>query len=235
MTTDQNYQQIYRVGGMLDAGFVGQITYTISLDQVYDELDIHFSFDKRLYSESDVTPELIDRLQTLCTAKYNAPTYPVEEFRQTILHEMKTEIHTMAELNDDFIGCIHRQLTVGIVNGQRDTCKAGGLAGAGSQEDDILHLLSAQAAGGLLAEHPAHRIANIALSTAVRPYNAGNTVVELQNGFVGKRLKSLHFNGFEIHNSPTLFFWQELHRMPLPVLPLFSFCPFRYRALSFRR
>ena len=111
MTTDQNYQQIYRVGGMLDAGFVGQITYTISLDQVYDELDIHFSFDKRLYSESDVTPELIDRLQTLCTAKYDAPTYPVEEFRQTILQEMKTEIHTMAELNDDFIGCIHRQLT----------------------------------------------------------------------------------------------------------------------------
>ena len=111
MTTDQNYQQIYRVGGMLDAGFVGQITYTISLDQVYDELDIHFSFDKRLYSESDVTPELIDRLQTLCTAKYDAPTYPVEEFRQTILHEMKTEIHTMAEINDDFIGCIHRQLT----------------------------------------------------------------------------------------------------------------------------
>lgn len=111
MTTNQNYQQIYRVGGMLDAGFVGQITYTISLDQVYDELDIHFSFDKRLYSESDVTPELIDRLQTLCTAKYGAPTYPVEEFRQTILHEMKTEIHTMAELNDNFIGCIHRQLT----------------------------------------------------------------------------------------------------------------------------
>ena len=111
MTTDQNYQQIYRVGGMLDAGFVGQITYAISLDQVYDELDIHFSFDKRLYSESDVTPELIDRLQTLCTAKYDAPIYPVEEFRQTILHEMKTEIHTMAELNDNFIGCIHRQLT----------------------------------------------------------------------------------------------------------------------------
>ena len=111
MTTDQNYQQIYRVGGMLDSGFVGQITYTISLDQVYDELDIHFSFDKRLYSESDVTPELIDRLQTLCTAKYDAPIYPVEEFRQTILHEMKTEIHTMAELIDNFIGCIHRQLT----------------------------------------------------------------------------------------------------------------------------
>lgn len=111
MTTDQNYQQIYRVGGMLDAGFVGQITYTISLDQVYDELDIHFRFDKRLYSESDVTPKLIDKLQTLCTAKYDAPTYPVEESRQTILHEMKTEIHTMAELNDNFIGCIHRQLT----------------------------------------------------------------------------------------------------------------------------
>ena len=192
MTTDQNYQQIYRVGGMLDAGFVGQITYTISLDQVYDELDIHFSFDKRLYSESDVTPELIDRLQTLCTAKYNAPTYPAEEFRQTILHEMKTEIHTMAELNDDFIGCIHRQLTVGIVNGQRDTCKAGGLAGAGSQEDDILHLFSAQAAGGLLTEHPAHRIGDVALAAAVWTYDGGQPCAEGQLCFIRKGLKALN-------------------------------------------
>lgn len=67
MTTNQNYQQIYRVGGMLDAGFVGQITYTISLDQVYDELDIHFSFDKRLYSESDVTQS------SLTSFRHSAP------------------------------------------------------------------------------------------------------------------------------------------------------------------
>lgn len=111
MTNDQNYQQIYRVGGMLDTGFVGQITYTICLDEVYDELDIHFCFDKQHYTENDITPELVEKLQTVCTEKYNAPTYPVDEFKQTILHEMKTEIHTMAELNDDFIGCIHRQLT----------------------------------------------------------------------------------------------------------------------------
>ena len=109
MTTDQNYQQIYRVGGMLDAGFVGQITYTISLDQVYDELDIHFSFDKRLYSESDVTPELIDKLQTLCTAKYDAPTYPVEKFRQTILHEM---LYTKEFTSD---GCLAQDTFSGVL------------------------------------------------------------------------------------------------------------------------
>ena len=124
---------------------------------------------------------------------------------------------------------------VGIVKCNCNRRVAERLSRLGSGENNILHISAAELLGALFAEHPAHRIANIALSTAVRPYNASNTVVELQNGFVGKRLKSLHFNGFEIHNSPTLFFWQELHRMPLPVLPLFSFCPFRYRALSFRR
>ena len=28
-----------------------------------------------------------------------------------ILSDMKTEIHTLATLNDEFIGCIHKQLT----------------------------------------------------------------------------------------------------------------------------
>lgn len=67
MTTDQNYQQIYRVGGMLDAGFVGQITYTISLDQVYDELDIHLA----LTSGSTVKATL--RQSSLTSFRHSAP------------------------------------------------------------------------------------------------------------------------------------------------------------------
>lgn len=94
---------------------------------------------------------------------------------------------------------------VGIVECNCNRRVAERLSRLGSGENNILHISAAELLGALFAEHPAHRIANIALSTAVRPYNAGNTVVELQNGFVGKRLKSLHFNGFEIHNSPTLF------------------------------
>ena len=34
-----------------------------------------------------------------------------EELEHAIYHDMKTEIHTLATLNDEFIGCIHRQLT----------------------------------------------------------------------------------------------------------------------------
>ena len=34
-----------------------------------------------------------------------------EEWEDAVYHGMKTEIHTMATLNDTFIGNIHRQLT----------------------------------------------------------------------------------------------------------------------------
>jgi hypothetical protein len=37
-------------------------------------------------------------------------SYSDEELRQSILTKMKTEIHTLATLNDDFIGCVHKQL-----------------------------------------------------------------------------------------------------------------------------
>ena len=37
--------------------------------------------------------------------------YPLKEWEDAVYHGMKTEIHTLATLNDTFIGNIHRQLT----------------------------------------------------------------------------------------------------------------------------
>ena len=34
-----------------------------------------------------------------------------EEMKDALLREGKTELHTMATLNDEFIGCVHKQLT----------------------------------------------------------------------------------------------------------------------------
>lgn len=105
-------REIYRVEGVLNRGFVGQITYMVCLENPCSKLDIHFSFDdeKRIYNPADVTDELIDETIAVCRAKYGL-TGSRDLAKHVILTEMKTEIHTLATLNDRFIGCIHKQLS----------------------------------------------------------------------------------------------------------------------------
>jgi len=103
--------ELYHVEGTLNKGFVGQITYMVCLEKPCDKLDIHFSFDadKRTFREEDVTPELIR--ETIESSRENCGLAIDEaKARDVILYEMKTEIHTLATLNDEFIGCIHKQL-----------------------------------------------------------------------------------------------------------------------------
>ena len=102
-------EQLYRVGGTLSRGFVGQITYTVCLERAWDKLDIEFAFDKRRYAPEDVTPALMADIRALCLEKYGECPDDAA-LRDAILGEMKAEIHTLATLNDEFIGCVHRQL-----------------------------------------------------------------------------------------------------------------------------
>lgn len=102
-------RELYHVEGILNKGFVGQITYMISLEEVYHKLDIEFSFDKRVYEESDVDQDLLDETRAILKREYNL-TGTDAELKDAILGNMKTEIHTLATLNEEFLGCIHRQL-----------------------------------------------------------------------------------------------------------------------------
>mgnify|MGYP001638588000 CR=1 FL=1 len=102
-------KELYHVEGILNEGFVGQITYMISLEEVYRKLDIEFTFDKRVYEEADVTSELMAKTREILEREYNLHGSD-EELKQAILNNMKAEIHTLATLNDQFIGCIHKQL-----------------------------------------------------------------------------------------------------------------------------
>ena len=104
-------KEIYSVEGAVNRGFVGQITYMVCLEEVYDKLDIHFSFDadKRTYSPEDITEQLMNDTRALILRDYGI-SYSDEELRQSILTKMKTEIHTLATLNEEFIGCVHKQL-----------------------------------------------------------------------------------------------------------------------------
>ncbi|MBQ2546636.1 MAG: hypothetical protein II836_03015 [Clostridia bacterium] len=105
-------KELYRVEGVVNRGFVGQITYTVCLEETLEKLDIHFSFDadKRTFRPEDVTDELIrDTIET-CRRNYDL-AIGEERARQIVLGDMKTEIHTLATINDEFLGCIHKQLT----------------------------------------------------------------------------------------------------------------------------
>ncbi|WP_313582410.1 DUF6669 family protein [Lacrimispora sp.] len=102
---------VYQVQGKLPKDFVGQISYTVCLDETYEELDIEFSFGPRHFSPEDITPGLKQRLLDYCKEAYDLTLSSPEELEDAIYGQMKTEIHTLAMLNDEFIGCIHRQLT----------------------------------------------------------------------------------------------------------------------------
>lgn len=102
---------VYQVQGKLSKDFVGQISYTVCLDESYEELDIEFSFGPRTFAPEDITPELKQELIDYCKKEYDLEFASQKELEDAIYGQMKTEIHTLAMLNDEFIGCIHRQLT----------------------------------------------------------------------------------------------------------------------------
>lgn len=102
-------EELYHVTGTLNEGFVGQISYTVCLEHTYEELDIEFTFDKQHYAV--ITDELKEEMKSLVEKEYGITSSSDEEITRVIQNDMKTEIHTLASLNDTFIGCVHRQLT----------------------------------------------------------------------------------------------------------------------------
>lgn len=102
---------VYQVEGTLCKDFIGQISYSVCLDETWKELDIEFSFSPQHFQPGDITEELKQRLLDYCKQEYGIVLSSEEELEHAFYHEMKTEIHTLATLNDEFIGCVHRQLT----------------------------------------------------------------------------------------------------------------------------
>ena len=127
-------KELYHVEGTVHCGFVGQITYTVCFEQPCTELDIHLTYDyaELRYKDDQVPPEdvieyykswenfenaplitseLIQKTMDEVSAMSGTPITP-EVARRTLIYDidMKTEIHPLATLNDEFIGCIHKQL-----------------------------------------------------------------------------------------------------------------------------
>ncbi len=97
-------KEIYRASGTVNKGFIGQIAYTVCLDSVYTEMDVHLHFEKNRVQEQ--TPELKEEIKTQIKQKYG--TDITEEELDEVL---KKEIQLTVFMNDRFVGSIHKQLT----------------------------------------------------------------------------------------------------------------------------
>ena len=94
---------------------------------------------------------------------------------------------------------------------------ADGLARRAAIEDDIFHRAAAELLGALLAQHPADRIGDVGLATAVRTDHAGHAAAEFHQRTVDKRLESLDFELLEEHPcSPSNSGAHEANRIGSP-------------------
>lgn len=99
---------LYQVRGSLDRGFTGQITYTVCLPHPVSALDICFSFEKQHFASPSEVP--YEELADYCLKHYGQ-TGTKEELLPLFFQDTKTEMHLLATINDEFAGCIHKQLT----------------------------------------------------------------------------------------------------------------------------
>ena len=129
-------KELYYVEGTLNRNFRGQITYTICLDEPCTELDVHLTYDYaelryrdgkadldrgeilRIYGSEEhylecplITPEVLDKTIRE-VSDMSGYVITEEEARKFLVYDidLKTEIHPLATLNDEFMGCIHKQL-----------------------------------------------------------------------------------------------------------------------------
>ena len=129
-------KELYFVEGTLNRGFRGQITYTVCLEEPCDELDVHLTYDYaelryrdekanlgrdrilEIYGTEEhyrecppITPEVLEKTIRE-VSDMSGYVITEAEARKFLVYDidLKTEIHPLATLNDEFIGCIHKQL-----------------------------------------------------------------------------------------------------------------------------
>ena len=129
-------KELYHAEGTVNRDFMGQITYTVCLEKPCTELDIHLTYDfaelryrddrtvlstseiMRVYGSEEhyrecplITPAVLEKTIRE-VSDMSGYVISEEEARKFLIYDidLKTEIHPLATLNDEFIGCVHQQL-----------------------------------------------------------------------------------------------------------------------------
>jgi hypothetical protein len=77
------------------------------------------------------------------------------------------------------------------------------LARVAAAEDDILHLVAAQALGALFPEHPGDGVGDVALAAAVGADDGRHASIEGELCTIGETLEAGNLETFETHNEPS--------------------------------
>ena len=118
---------------------------------------------------------------------------------------------------DHDLGEIHGQGAILVVEHEADLAVGEGLALLGAVEDHVGHAGAAQGFCGLLAQHPAYRIADVALARAVRPDNARDSLAEDDLRPLREGLEAVQFQFLEPHGVPPSV-WAALHAAVLLII-----------------
>ena len=109
-----------------------------------------------------------------------------------------------ASTNVDLV-CVVFENSVLVFQNDGRLCRVGRTTSAGAAaalEDDIGHVLAAQALGALLAQHPFDRVNDVRFPRPVRANNHRDPGRKLESGFLGKALKATDFKCFEHAMTP---------------------------------
>jgi hypothetical protein len=82
--------------------------------------------------------------------------------------------------------------------------RSAGLACVAAIEDDVFHLVAAEALGALFAKHPRDGVGDVALAASIGTDDGGDTLVEGKLRAIGERLESGYFEAFEAHSRPLI-------------------------------
>ena len=104
----------------------------------------------------------------------------------------------------DLIGLVETRggKAFGIVDDNGHFGIAAGGARGGACEDHVLHPAAAHGRGTVLAHHPAQRLQQVRLAAAVRPHDAGQTVVDDEVRGVHEALETVEAKAGESHGCP---------------------------------
>ena len=100
--------------------------------------------------------------------------------------------------SDGHLAELEGQRAAGVVEGEADLGHAERGAAAAAGEDDVLAALAAQGDVALLAERPAHRLAEVRLAAAVRPDDRGQAGREVEDGAGGEALEAVQLQALEV-------------------------------------
>ncbi len=105
---------------------------------------------------------------------------------------------------DTDLGSEVRKGAVTVVDDERDFGPSERRAPGRPREDDVVHALRAQGAGGLRTEDPGERVHDVRLPTAVRADDDRDPRLEGEGDRIGEGLEPLQGERLDVHGPPTV-------------------------------